>query len=144
MAVFVTIGLTDRELLIIKQDKCGCHVIWLEMDIYLCGDELHGDIIADTINRNCGVLTDFSGNPVVKTVIQPLSGLWFARMCFGGFITVKRYIIDSTMERGVVRTYVVSQKPIKLSQRADCSYVQGIKPAFFQSTEMALYLALVM
>ena len=41
----------------------------MEMDIDLCGDELHGNIIADAINRNCGVLTDFSGNPVIKTVI---------------------------------------------------------------------------
>ena len=102
MAVFVTIGFTDRELLIIKQDKCGHHVIWLETDIYLCGDELHGDIIADTINRNCGVLTNFSGNPVVKTVIQPLLGFRLMWMCFGGFITVKGHAIDSTMERDVV------------------------------------------
>ena len=45
------------------------------------------------------------------------------------------------MKCGVVRTYVVSQKPIKLSQGADCSYVQGIKPTLFQSAEMAFYLA---
>ena len=63
-------------------------------------------------------------------------------MCFGGFITVKGHAIDSTMERDVVRTYIVSQKPIKLSQGVDCSYVQGIKPALFQSTEMTFYLAL--
>lgn len=69
MAVFVAIGLANRELLIIKQNKCRRYVIWLETDIDLCGDELHGNIIADAINRNCGVLTDFSGNPVIKTAI---------------------------------------------------------------------------
>lgn len=41
---------------------------------------------------------DFSGNPVVKTVIQPLPGLRLTWMCFGSFITVKRYTVDSTME----------------------------------------------
>ena len=65
-------------------------------------------------------------------------------MCFGGFITIEGYAIDSAMEHGVVRTYVVSQKFIKLSQGADCIYVQGIKPALFQSAEMAFYLAFVM
>ncbi len=64
--IFVAIGLANRALLIIKQNKCRRHVIWLETDIDLCGDELHGNIIADAINRNCGVLTDFSGNPVIK------------------------------------------------------------------------------
>ena len=70
-----------------------------------------------------------------------MSGLWLAWMFFGGFITVKGHAIDSPMKCGVVRTYVVSQKPIKLSQGADCSYVQGIKPTLFQSAEMAFYLA---
>ena len=59
MAVFVAIGLSDRELLIIKQDKGRSHVIWLETDINLCGDELHGNIITDAINRNRGVFATF-------------------------------------------------------------------------------------
>lgn len=73
-----------------------------------------------------------------------MSGFWLAWMFFGGFITVKGHAIDSPMKCGVIRTYVVSQKPIKLSQGADCSYVQGIKPTLFQSAEMAFYLAFVM
>ena len=74
MAVIIAVGLTDGELLFIKQDVGRSHVIQKTADICLCGDELHGNIITDFINGNGGILVHFTGNAVVKTVIQPIIG----------------------------------------------------------------------
>ncbi len=68
MAVVITVGPADRELLIISQDVGGSHVIRKISYIHLCGDELHGNIIEDRVDGNGGILLDFAGDTVVKTV----------------------------------------------------------------------------
>ena len=72
MAVVIAVGLTDGELLIIQQDVGRSHVIREIADIHLCRDELHGNIIADLVNGNGGILAYLTGDTVIKTVIQPL------------------------------------------------------------------------
>ena len=74
MAVIIAVCSADRELFILIQDVGRVHVIRKIADIHLCRNELHGNIIADAVNGNSGILADFAGNAVIKTVIQPLTG----------------------------------------------------------------------
>lgn len=60
MAVVIAVGPADGELLTIRQDVGGSHVIREIADIHFCGDELHGDIIADRVNGNGGIFPDFA------------------------------------------------------------------------------------
>lgn len=71
MAVVIAVGSAYRESLSVKKDEGGIHVIRKETDINLSGDELHGDIIADLINRYGGILADLSGDSVEETFIKP-------------------------------------------------------------------------
>ena len=64
----------------------------------LCGDELHGNIIADFVNGDGGIFTYLAGDAVVKAVIQPLSGLWPARMVFGSLIAFQRDSVNAPVE----------------------------------------------
>ena len=80
MAVLIAVGLPDGELLIFKQNEGRVHVIREISDIHFGRDKLHGHIIADLVDGNGRVLTNLACDTVVKTVIQPLPGLWFAGM----------------------------------------------------------------
>ena len=73
VAVVIPVGLTDRKLFTVKQDVSRSHVIRKIAYIDFCGDELHGNIIADFVDGNGGILTDLACDAVVKTVIQSLS-----------------------------------------------------------------------
>ena len=64
MAVFVTVCLTDGEFLTIRQDEGGIHVIREKTYIDFCRDELHGNIIADFVNGNGGILAHLTGDAV--------------------------------------------------------------------------------
>lgn len=64
VAVLIAIGSADRIFLLIHQDVSSVHVIGQIADIDLCRDELHGDIIADVVNGNRGVLTDLTSGAI--------------------------------------------------------------------------------
>lgn len=98
MAVIMTVCPADRELCILIEDIGRIHVIGKIADIDFRRNELHGDIIADAVNGNGGVLTDFAGNTVIKTVIQPFTGKRFSGMLFGSFITFQGDTIDAAVE----------------------------------------------
>ena len=72
MAVVIAVRLADGELLVIKEDVGRSHVVRKIADIHFCSDELHGDIIADLVDGDGGILADFACDTVVKTVVQPL------------------------------------------------------------------------
>lgn len=142
MTVVIAVGLTDGELLIIKEDVGRSHVIREIADIHLCRDELHGNIIADRVNGNGGILTDLAGDTVVKAVIQPLPGLWLSGMVFRSPIAFQRNAINAPVEGGVVRAHVIPEHRVELRQRSNGTDVKGVEPAFLERTEMTFHLAL--
>ncbi len=60
LEIIQTVGPADGELLTIHQDVGGSHVIRKIADIHFCGDKLHGNIIADRVNGNGGILPDIA------------------------------------------------------------------------------------
>lgn len=114
MAVVIAVGLTDRKLFTLKQDVGRGHVVRKITDIHFCGDELHGNIIADPVNGDGGILTNLACDAVVKTVIQPLPGLGLARMVFGSLIAFQRDSVNAPVEGGVVVTHVIFEHFVEL------------------------------
>ena len=114
MEVVIAVGLTDGELLIIKQDVGRSHIIRKIADIHLCRDELHGNIIADPVNSDGGILAYLTGDTVVKTVIQPLSGLWLSGMVFGSPIAFQRDSVNAPVEGGILGAHVVFEHSVEL------------------------------
>ena len=90
------------------------HVIRKIADIHFCRDELHGNIIADFIDSNGGILADFACDAVVKTVIEPLSGLRFSGMILGVLIALQRDPVNAPVEGGIVGTHVVFEHSVEL------------------------------
>ena len=141
MAVVIAVGLADGELLIISQDIGGSHVIRKIADIHFCGDKLHGDIIADRVNGNGGILPDFACDTVVKTVFQPLCRLRLPGMIPGSLKTFQGSGINAPVEGSVVRAHVIPEHSVELRQGSNGTDVKGIKPALLQGAEMAFHLA---
>ena len=144
MAVVIAVGLPDWVLFAIRQYEGGSHIIRQIADINLCRNKLQGNIIADLVNGNSGILPYFTGDAVVKTVIQPLPGLRSAGVIRGSFIAFKRNIINPPVEGCIVGTQVIFKHTVKLSQRGNGIYIQSVKPTLFERTEMAFHFAFVM
>ena len=86
--------------------------------------------------------SDFTGNPVVKTVIKPFSGKRSARMLFRVFVTIKGGINSSVKGCGV-GMHVVPKHTVKLCQRGNGIDIQGIEPSFLHGAEVSLNFAFV-
>lgn len=84
------------------------------MNIHFSRNKLHGNVIADVINGNDGILSDFGCNPVIKTVLKSLAGSRILAMILGMFVPLKRNVFDSPVESGVVGTYAVFKHAVKL------------------------------
>lgn len=54
-AVLILIRLADRETLPVGQNERTVYVLQEKADLYVLGDELHGDVIAYTVDGNGGV-----------------------------------------------------------------------------------------
>lgn len=141
MAVVITVGPADRELLIISQDIGGSHVIRKIAYIHLCRDELHGNIIADRVDGNGGILPDFAGDTVVKTVLQPLCRLRSPGMILRSLKTLQGSGTNAPVEGSVIGTHVIPEHRVELRQGSDGTDVKGVKPAFLQGAEMAFHFA---
>lgn len=142
MAVVITVDPADRELLIISQDVGGSHVIRKIAYIHLCGDELHGNIIADRVDGNGGILPDFAGDTVVKTVLQPLCRLRSPGMILRSLKTLQGSGTNAPVEGSVIGTHVIPEHRVELRQRSNGTDVKGVKPALLQGAEMAFHFAL--
>lgn len=142
MAVFIAVGPADGELLTIRQNVSGIHVIRKIADIHLCRDELHGNIVADRVDGNGRIFADFACDAVIKTVIQPLYRLWSAGMILRSLKTLHGSGVNAPVEGGVIGPHVIPYHPVELCQGSDGTDIKGIEPAFLQDTEMAFHLAL--
>ena len=109
MAVVIAVGPADGELLTIHQDVGGSPVIRKIANINLCGNELHGDIIADRVNGNGGIFPDFACDTVVKTVFQPLCRLRPPGMILRPLKTFQGSGINAPVEGSVVRAHVIPE-----------------------------------
>lgn len=144
MAVFIAVGPADGELLTIRQDVSGSHVIRQIADVHLCGDELHGNIVADRADGDGRILADFACDAVIKTVIQPLYRLRPAGMIFRSLKTIQGSGVNAPVEGRVIGTHVSPEHSVELRQGSDGTDIKSIEPTFLQGTEMAFHLALVM
>ena len=114
MAVVIAVRLADWKLFTIKEDVGRSHVIRKIADIHFCRDKLHGNIITDFIDGNGGILADLARDAVVKTVIEPLSGLRLSGMIHGVLIALQRDCVNASVKGGVVGTHVVFEHSVEL------------------------------
>ena len=63
-AVGVFIRGADWGMLPFGKDECRAHVFGQVTDLHFLGDELHGDVIAGTVNGDGGVFPYLAGDAV--------------------------------------------------------------------------------
>ena len=116
------------------QDKGRRHVTGDKADFNLHADELHRDVIRDTVDGNRRIAPDLTVHPVQEALIQPFLALYCFCLASCFLITFKRSAPDSGMEHQVVLTDVIMEDIVKLIQGMDRIHVQAIDEPFFTAS----------
>lgn len=125
--------------------RIGCvHITWDIADLDLLGNELHGYIIADGIDRHCWILPDLPDNAVEEALIQPLP--WTHRMygVFCRLITVERPAADTRMHGEIVGTDNVPEHAVEMCQWMDWTDIKPVQPRLLESAPLAFNLRFIM
>lgn len=141
MTVFIPIGQAKWKLFFFKKNKSRRHVVRKITDVHFGRYKLHGNIQTYVVDGNGRIFSDFTDNPVVKTVVEPFSGKRSAWMLFRVFVTLKRRGINSSVKGCVVGMHVVPKHTVKLCQRGNRIDIQGIEPSFLHGAEVPLNFA---
>ena len=92
MAVIIAVGPAEGKFFVFPKEKDRIHIIGKITDIQRCRNELYGDIIADAVNGDGGIFTDFAG------------------MVPGSLITVQRYAVNTAVEGSSIGPHVIHKQ----------------------------------
>lgn len=136
MTVFIPVGQAKWKLFFFKKNKSRRHVVRKITDVHFGRYKLHGNIQTYVVDGNGRIFSDFTGNPVVKTVVDPFSGKRSVRMLFRVFVTIKRRGIKSSVSR-ICADGTEQAGSCDLSSRGNCIYEKWItKEELIKSARM--------
>lgn len=72
LQIIQPVGQAKWKLFFFKKNKSRRHVVRKITDVYFGRYKLHGNIQTYVVDGNGRIFSDFTGNPVVKTVVEPL------------------------------------------------------------------------
>ena len=123
----------DRIVFTVSRDDSRIEVVRPEEDLDLFTvRDLHGDVIADLINGDGGILPYLADDCVEEVLIQPFTGLRMADRSLCSFVAFKGEHADSGVEAGVVIPHVAAELFIKLTEGTDSIEIEPVDEGFLQ------------
>jgi len=102
-----------------RKGECRAHVFREVADLHVLGDELHGDVVAYTVDGDGGVFFYLAGDAVQEAFLEPFPRAGNPHMLLCGLIPLERGAADAGMVSGVIPADVILQDGVKFMQGMD-------------------------